>query len=44
MESEENDKKEIYVEPKIEATYTKEELEETVRPHGPVTSPLPVPD
>lgn len=27
-------KKEIYVEPKIIATYTKEELEETIKPHG----------
>ncbi len=27
-------KKETYVEPKIIATYTKEELEETIKPHG----------
>jgi endonuclease III-like uncharacterized protein len=27
-------KKEIYVEPEIIATYTKQELEETIRPHG----------
>jgi hypothetical protein len=35
----EDDKKEIYVEPKIVATYTKEELEETIRPHGSLISP-----
>ena len=28
------EKKEIYIEPKIVATYTKEELEETIKPHG----------
>jgi len=28
------EKKEIYVEPKIIATYKKEELEENIRPHG----------
>jgi hypothetical protein len=28
------EKKEIYLEPKIIATYTKEELEETIKPHG----------
>jgi hypothetical protein len=27
-------KKETYVEPKITATYTKKELEETIKPHG----------
>jgi hypothetical protein len=27
-------RKETYVEPKIVATYTKEELEETIKPHG----------
>jgi hypothetical protein len=27
-------KKEIYVEPKVIASYTKEELEETIKPHG----------
>jgi len=31
-------KKEIYVEPKIIATYTKEELEETIKPHGSVNN------
>ena len=31
---EKREKKEIYVEPKIIATYTKEELEETIKPHG----------
>jgi len=30
-------KKETYVEPKIIATYTKEELEETIKPHGSIT-------
>jgi hypothetical protein len=30
----ESEKKEIYVEPQIIATYTKEELEETMKPHG----------
>jgi hypothetical protein len=30
----ETEKKEIYVEPQIIATYSKEELEETIRPHG----------
>ncbi len=29
-------KKETYVEPKIIATYTKEKLEETIKPHGSV--------
>jgi hypothetical protein len=29
-----HEKKEIYLEPKIIATYTKEELEETIKPHG----------
>ncbi len=29
------DKKEIYIEPKITATYTKEKLEDTIKPHGP---------
>jgi hypothetical protein len=28
-------KKQIYVEPEIIATYTKEELEEAIKPHGP---------
>jgi hypothetical protein len=32
------DEKEIYVEPKIVATYSKKELEESIRPHGPVIS------
>ena len=27
-------KKEIYAEPKVIASYTKEELEETIKPHG----------
>ena len=27
-------KKETYIEPKIVATYSKEELEKTIRPHG----------
>jgi endonuclease III-like uncharacterized protein len=31
---ENREKKEMYVEPKIIATYTKEELEETIKPHG----------
>jgi len=37
MESSERklDKKEIYIEPKIIATYTKEKLEDTIKPHGP---------
>jgi hypothetical protein len=30
----ESEKKEIYVEPKIMATYSKEDLEETIKPHG----------
>lgn len=30
--------KEIYTEPKVLATYSKEELEETIKPHGPVDS------
>jgi hypothetical protein len=36
MDNKENkhDKKEIYAEPKIIAIYTKEELEETINPHG----------
>ena len=29
-----HEKKEIYIEPKIIATYTKEELKETIKPHG----------
>jgi hypothetical protein len=29
-------KKEIYVEPRVIASYTKEELEETIKPHGSV--------
>jgi hypothetical protein len=29
-----HEKKEIYLEPKIIASYTKEELEETIKPHG----------
>jgi hypothetical protein len=33
---ENREKKEIYVEPKIIATYTKEELEDTIKPHGTV--------
>ena len=28
------EKKEIYLEPKIIASYTREELEETIKPHG----------
>ena len=28
-------KKQPYVEPKVIATYEKEELEETIKPHGP---------
>ena len=32
--------KEPYVEPKVLATYKKEELEETIRPHGPIASPI----
>jgi len=32
---ENREKKETYVEPKIVATYSKEELEETIKPHGP---------
>jgi hypothetical protein len=32
-------KKEIYVEPKIIAISTKEELEETIKPHGPLEYP-----
>jgi len=35
---ENREKKEIYVEPKIIASYTKEELEETIKPHGQVNS------
>jgi hypothetical protein len=37
MDNKENkyDKKEIYIEPKIVATYKKEELEENIKPHGP---------
>jgi hypothetical protein len=31
---EKREEKEIYVEPRIVATYTKEELEETIKPHG----------
>jgi len=27
--------RQLYVEPKVLATYSKEELEETIRPHGP---------
>lgn len=34
----ETGKKEIYVEPQIIATYSKEELEETIKPHGAVIS------
>jgi hypothetical protein len=33
MEHKEN-KKDVYDEPKIIASYTKEELEETIKPHG----------
>jgi hypothetical protein len=33
MEPKEGNKS-IYVEPKIIASYTKEELEETIKPHG----------
>jgi hypothetical protein len=41
MDNKENkyDKKDIYTEPKIIAIYTKEELEETIKPHGPVGYP-----
>ena len=37
MDNKENkyDKKETYTEPKIIAVYTKEEIEETIKPHGP---------
>jgi len=36
MENKEKEckKKETYIEPKIVATYTKEELEKTIKPHG----------
>lgn len=30
--------KEIYTEPKVLATYSKEELEQSIKPHGPVDS------
>jgi len=33
-----HEKKEIYLEPKIIATYSKEELEETIKPHGSVAA------
>ncbi len=36
-------KKQPYVEPKVIATYEKEELEETIKPHGPFTSPVTSP-
>lgn len=29
-----HEKKEMYVEPKIVATYNKEELEDSIKPHG----------
>ncbi len=32
------EKKQPYVEPKVIATYEKEELEETIKPHGPAFS------
>ncbi len=34
------EKKKPYVEPKVIATYEKEELEETIKPHGPDLSLL----
>ena len=39
MEKEEHEAKETYVEPKVIATYEKEELAETIKPHGPEISP-----
>ena len=36
--SEERSDKQLYVEPKVLATYSKEELEEAIRPHGPSDS------
>ncbi len=35
--------KEPYVEPKVLASYKKEELEEIIRPHGPIASPIEQP-
>ncbi len=29
-----HERKQLYVEPRVLATYSKEELEETIRPHG----------
>jgi len=33
-------KKEIYLEPKVIATYSKEDLEETIKPHGTGGGPI----
>ena len=34
------EKKQPYDEPKVLVTYEKRELEETIKPHGPVPSPV----
>jgi hypothetical protein len=36
MKIEEGKEREIYVKPEVLATYKKEELEEIIKPHGPV--------
>ncbi len=38
----ETQEKEIYTEPNVIATYSKEELEETIKPHGRI--PISMPD
>ncbi len=36
--SEEHKDKQLYVEPRVLATYSKEELDEAIKPHGPSDS------